>query len=438
MRTLERCTPSIGVHLAALFVVVAAVWGLPSCKHPVKSNTPTASNRAEIEASAPGSIECEDGGEVDGDGCSASHKVEPGWTCSKGRPSTCVATHPSCKGLGDTCQGESCCVSTVVAGGSFHLGEQARESDAVPGCVDCEPQRTAEWSDATIATFALDKYEVTVGRFRAFVKSYSGPPRVGAGGHPLIPTSGWRSRWNQILAIDGISLLSSIRPCDDCPKELRTRFSTWTDAPGANEALPINNVSWYEAFAFCVWDGGRLPTEAEWEYAARGGDQLRTYPWGNEPDTTETRSVHRALNDESGLFLRILPVGSRPLGASRYGQFDLAGSLQEWTLDCDAKSFPKRCDNCASVDSFVFCDPRRARSCDNCPDVNNCHDGLTDGRIQPGEGGVALGEFRAIRGGSFVDRYELLRGDMLSFGAPYSHDQLIGFRCARAASAATK
>src|ERR1700748_3538739 len=61
---------------------------------------------------------CNDGNALNGDGCSAAHEVEPGWSCTSG-PSACVATHPSCAGLPDTCAGTSCCASHVVPGGNF-------------------------------------------------------------------------------------------------------------------------------------------------------------------------------------------------------------------------------------------------------------------------------------------------------------------------------
>lgn len=68
-------------------------------------------------------------------------------------------------------------------------------------------------------------------------------------------------------------------------------YATWTDAPGANEHLPINDVSWFVAFAFCAWDGGRLPTYAELSFAAAGGSEQRVYPWSVPPtDSTITRT----------------------------------------------------------------------------------------------------------------------------------------------------
>jgi hypothetical protein len=72
----------------------------------------------------------------------------------------------------------------------------------------------------------------------------------------------------------------------------------WADPPDAAHAnLPMNCMNWYEAFAFCAWDGGRLPTEAEWNYAAAGGDQQRAYPWSSPPGALVLDAAHASYYD---------------------------------------------------------------------------------------------------------------------------------------------
>jgi formylglycine-generating enzyme required for sulfatase activity len=185
----------------------------------------------------------------------------------------------------------------------------------------------------TVSGFYLDKYEVTVGRFKKFVGAYdawraAGHPSQDEGAHPAIPGSGWQKDWNPLLAANQSGLAGL--QCDPV-------YSTWNPPPPPDDQRPMNCVIWYEAFAFCVWDGGRLPTEAEREYAAAGGSENRLFPWGETlPGPNADLAVYGCYWASGGscYYIGNIPqVGSRPAGNGRWGHADLAGSMAEWTVD---------------------------------------------------------------------------------------------------------
>ncbi len=302
---------------------------------------------------------CDDHNLVNGDGCSSTCTIEPGYSCyapllAPGYTSVCVTipSAPSCTpgGSGMTNCGptgsENCCTSPLVVGGTF--------SRSYDGVTFTDPSY-----QATISDVRIDKYEVTVGRFRQFVAAASGAgawtPPAGSGKHAELNAgrglnasaggyeSGWLAGWATNVPSKPVAWNSALSACTS---------ADWTSSVGANESLPIECVNWYQAYAFCIWDGGFLPSEAEWDYAAAAGAQQRVYPWGSTaPGNNTTLAVWGCYYGGSGTctgISNIAPVGAAPAGIARWGQLDLAGGVWEWALDYyHSPYFETSCVDCA-------------------------------------------------------------------------------------------
>jgi|GEM_PF-441907 len=216
----------------------------------------------------------------------------------------------------------------LVPGGEFLMG-------TLEGNEDEKPPHTVYLED-----FYIDKYEVTNAQYQEFVDS------------------------------------------------MGLKFSPRDWADGRYESgkgnHPVVNVSWYDAKSYCGWAGKRLPTEAQWEKAARSSDE-RTYPWGNQFDP------NLANVKESGKLLT-MPVGSYEGGKSPYGVYDMAGNVWEWTSSLKM-SYPYN---------------------------------ATDGREDPVDKSL-----RVIRGGSFNYYHGSARVTNRSHFEPQNWDYSIGFRCAK-------
>jgi len=124
------------------------------------------------------------------------------------------------------------------------------------------------------------------------------------------------------------------------------KFASCNTGNTARAQHPVNCVDWAQAETYCKWSGGALPTEAQWEYAARGTDG-RKFPWGNEPpvnsrlnacgrECADAHSKRKAMYDKSDKFTETAPVGSFPEGASPFGALDMAGNVSEWVADLRA------------------------------------------------------------------------------------------------------
>lgn len=260
----------------------------------------------------------------------------------------------------------------LIPAGEFLMGSPAG-SDGLP---DEQPQRSI-----FVGSVFLDRHEVTNEAYQAFVS---------AANHRM--------------------------PENNNPAS--TLWSNQAPMPGI-ERHPVVNVSWNDAVAYCHWNGKRLPTEAEWEKAARGTDGRR-YPWGNQWDIQLANSASywagrtiefdsgadweafwvkgegAKIAKEKGLNGEVLtmPVGSFPVAVSPYGLVDMAGNAAEWVQD--------------------WYDPNYYRSA---PLTNPA--------------GPARGAIKSMRGGSWLKPAVSLRTSDRDWGMMDSRPSGTGFRCAK-------
>lgn len=223
--------------------------------------------------------------------------------CDEG---ACVPWPRSCDAIG---RGVGCDV-IAIPGGTFTMGD---EDAFASGATGAHPEQPA----ITVGAVRLDVYEVTVARFRAFWSAGHPPP-----GAP-VPYPGGRT-----VSVAAVREPASTTVDPRC---------NWSAAAADRELHPINCVARDTALAFCAWDGGRLPTEAEWEHAARGravGDRVpgRDYPWGSEVPVGDAVSCDRAqafgCPGDDG-------ASTRRVGSFERvdGLHDLAGNVAELTAD---------------------------------------------------------------------------------------------------------
>ena len=234
-------------------------------------------------AAAPES--CDDGQDCTTDGCA------PGIGCAHALTTSPVCGNGTCD-CGETRSGcpADCPEPAMInlAAGTYSMGWPTQTYNGV-----VEPEH-----QVTLGAFQLDKSEVTVASYSAFYYHLSA---------------------QQQCAEQNLNKFECGRPVNVDPDQMP--YCNWGVADRG--AHPINCVDWYQASAYCAWShvGGRLPSEAEWEYAARSGGKTQAFPSGNTADAN--------LGGMTGTWA----VCSNPTGNSAQGACDLAGNVAEWCAD---------------------------------------------------------------------------------------------------------
>ena len=260
-----------------------------------------------------------------------------------------------------------------VPAGAFAMGNSEQGDDVEMGIGDERPQHTV-----TVSGFWIGKCEVTRRMYRQFIQ---------AGGYTK------RDYWSP-EGWDWRQQVGRVEP-DNWAEDAQ-----WGEPPGIfkqTEDHPVIGVNCFEAEAFCRWAGLRLPTEAEWEKAARwDGERSRIYAWGNAWDVTRSNNANDPLYPGA----QTAPIGKYPQGASACGCLDMIGNAWEWVSDWYAEDY---------FATSPGTDPQ----------------------------GPAEGDLRVIKGGSWfgsnfvgADENDRLRAALRVRYDPHNADGGIGFRCA--------
>jgi formylglycine-generating enzyme required for sulfatase activity len=264
----------------------------------------------------------------------------------------------------------------VIPEGTFMMGMEPDEINA----------RSAH--DVFVETFMIDKYEVSAREFAEFLNV--------RGNHD-----------DQYFTHDDYSTIIGASSKDSNTVETKKKTEFYMPR-GGYENLPANNVSWIGAFSYCQWKGKRLPTEAEWEKAARDDDG-RIYPWGySMPDDSKAR--YNQKWSEKGLDVMV-PVNALPDGASYYHVFNMAGNVWEWVDDWFQRDY---CLYCPEEGKCIAC--QEGSPCDYCP------------KERP-----SSGHFKVLRGGSWYEGFGhiVIRSTYRYWLAPEDRFINTGFRCAK-------
>ncbi|HJY78792.1 MAG TPA: SUMF1/EgtB/PvdO family nonheme iron enzyme [Burkholderiales bacterium] len=265
-----------------------------------------------------------------------------------------------------------------IPGGIYTMGSPAQHPLANKAAM---PEHRVE-----LESFRIDRTEVTNAQFAEFLNALPVKPSGTALGGQVAPENIPKAFHPVLLEFSSRPSPYTMIDLDDEDARIGVRDGRFVPNPGHDEH-PVTEVTWAGAAAYCRWRGARLPSEAEWEAAARGRE-ARVFPWGEAMPTPELA----VIGLPSGT---TVPVGSRPKGATPEGLLDLAGSLLEWTSSLD-RPYPYR---------------------------------ATDGR----EDARAPGE-RSARGGNYIfdDTPDKLVAwnRTVAYRNPATGHRQIGFRCA--------